>query len=553
MIDLRQAATRPLFRVALESNLRRLGLRRKVYAHFVDAVRLQLDADAAWLLRTPEGEGFRSRTVDGDAALCEPALAAAFARAEHPEIPRDRLLAPVRVYDRLVAVAGAGRRGRDFELGDGRLLSRLCEVLAGDLERREDERLERVLDRLRSKVVAELRPRDLAYQILDGLYELVDYDHSAALLTLDEAAGVFRVQAEKIVWRKAKSAFVGHEIAADPALIQAVKNPRGLRLRGEEGTAAESDAEALRRRLDYHAGRPGTPPVASLLAAPLFFEEEFLGFLKMAGWRRPPFDRRDVDVVERFLPMAAVAVRNAHDRLALEDQAIRAEVRAGLSVLARAVAHDVNNAMGALLPLAQQARDDVARGEIDRDTLAGDLDQIIGNARLCKRIFGNMLRLGLERDGSGPLNVNRAVEEMLPLLEPQLRRGGVELRLELAPELPQVRFSQHHFERIVWNLVRNALEAMAGADGRLTLASRARPGGGVVLAVSDSGPGIPPEEIERVAEPFYTTKSQGTGLGLAICRSLAWHNGGSFRIASAAGRGTTVEIGLPAAAEEGAA
>jgi signal transduction histidine kinase len=569
MIDL-SAVPPALLVPVLEGNLRRLEKRHKVYDHLLEAVRVDLGADAAWLDRGRRGGG--ERLVAGDEGLCafewssrvlaegrpgsvsEPGEAGgeaprgrAAAATERSSPPPDVLLQRVDVDGRLHAVLGAARAGRPFEIGQGRRLGRLAAVLAQDLERRNEERLGRVLDRIREKVVSALRPQDLAYQILDGLHQLVRYDHSAALLTWHQEAGVFRVAAEKIVWTKAKSAFIGHEVKAAPELLAALRSPVAVRLL-QPGVALAEQDRPLRALLDYYHGR-AIPEVRDLLCAPLFVEDEFLGMLKIADHRGRAFDAQDARVVERFLPAAAVSLRNVRMKQALEDQAMQAEIRAGLVTLARAVAHDVNNAIGAILPLAEQAREDLREGAFDPRELAKDLDLIIDKAALCKRIFSNMLRVAGKRSGGGPVDLRQVVDEMLPIFESQTATGQVRLEVEIPPGLPCVRFSKHHLERVLWNLVTNAIEAMGSRGGRVLIQGRADGSGGVQLSVHDDGPGIEAELLAKVVEPFFTTKPNGTGLGLSLVRSLVWQNEGDLEIASEPGRGTEVRLHLAGAAQ----
>ena len=615
MIDLAKVP-HELFAPILAGNLRRVAPARKLVGHFLEAVRLRLAADACWLTHGGRGERLLpgGRLLCGDPLLCDEALAGSYLRREYPVIPPGLALASVAVHGRQVAVVCAAWRGGAVEPAARRALERLCGVLEEELARREEERLTRVLDRIREKIVSELRPLDLAYQILDGLHQLVEYDHSAAFLAYDGESGAFRVEAEKIVWTKAKSPFVGREIPVSPERIARICRAIEIREMGGGGeepavaaapagaepamaraagaasaepaaeptspAAPEDDREEFGELLDYQL-EAGMPPVTSLLWAPLFFGDEFLGILKMAAWRRPPFARRDVEVVERFLPAAAVSMRNARVNRSLEMQAVEAEVKASLVTLAAAVAHDVNNAVGSILPLAQQMRFELRHprldesGRVERETLDRDLSVIIDNARLCQRIFSNMLRVaGAGRSSEGPVDPAQVVAETMPLLLALAGRRGIEIALDLAPDLPPVRFRRQDLQHIVLNLVRNSLEALApggpgepprggsGGGGRVVIAlnlsdgsdgsegSEAakgakgakgtkgvqRQGGGegagVELSVADDGPGIPPELLPKVQEPFFSTRPGGTGLGLAICRALAWQNGATLSIES---------------------
>lgn len=530
------------FTGGLEYNLERLGSAPKVYDHFLAAVGVHLEADAVWLRRSVRERRLVSEDFQqGTPRYRDDDVIGAFSRQERPELPRNLLLSPIKLGDRLVGVVGAERHGGDFERGRGRALNRLAYVLARDLARREEERHTRVLDSIKEKVVAELRPRDLAYQILDGLYQLVHFDHSAALLIHERDRGVLRVDAEKIAWTKSKSAFIGHEIALSPEVERALAFPAGISISPAD---ADADSNALFELLYFHRGE-AIPEPTSILCAPLYFDSELLGVLKLAALTRLPFDARDKEVTERFLPAAAVALRNARERVSLENQALQAEIRAGLVTLARAISHDVNNAMGSLLPLAEQVRDDLRDGSTDAPTLVQDMDVVIEKAALCKQIFGNMLKLGIARHGRGPVDVNATVNEMLPVLKSQAQSRGVEVSLDLGSNVPVIAFSKEHLERILWNLVTNASEAIGEGSGSIVIRTRGNGKQGPTLTVEDDGPGVSAEELAKVMQPFYTTKENGSGLGLSICRALAWQYGGNLRLESKTGVGTRAIVSLP--------
>jgi two-component system NtrC family sensor kinase len=542
MIDLRKAPPE-LFAQVLDSNLQGIGPVRKLYGHFTDAILYRLGADCAWMVG---GDG-EVRVLRGDASVGDFGRAVAFLRDKRPPATKKVALARVTVFGRQVAVAGVACRDRDLNQSARRTLDRLCNVLSQELARREEKRLAKVLDRIRGKIVSELRPRDLAYQILDGLHQLVDYDHSSAFLTFEPTDSVFRIEAEKMVWTKGKSAFVGHEIPAAMDLIERLAQERSIRcLTGELG------GEPCWDFLHYHRGR-GIPFPASVLCAPLFFGGEFLGLLKLAAWKRRPFDRWDVEVVERFLPAAAASIRNARLNMSLERQAIQAELKATLVTLASTVAHDVNNAVGTILPLVQQVRADLRAGEFDLETLDKDLELVVEKARLCKRIFGNMLRVARAgRSGDGPVDANQVVKETVPFFQGQAARRGIETVLDLEGGLPCVRFSRNDLQHIVLNLVSNSLEAMTDVGSRVVISTRVSDEGAAVLTVADDGPGIEPELLDKVQEPFFSTKHGGVGLGLALCRSMAWQNGGALEIESAPGEGTRVTVDLRLAQGDGA-
>jgi signal transduction histidine kinase len=121
----------------------------------------------------------------------------------------------------------------------------------------------------------------------------------------------------------------------------------------------------------------------------------------------------------------------------------------------------------------------------------------------------------------------------------------VNVRVDLAPEVPEVEADADQIKRVLLNVINNALDAMGETGGELRL-STAPEDGGVVIRVDDDGPGL--EDVERIFEPHYTTKVKGTGLGLAIARQIVAEHGGRIHAESSPGRGTRVQIHLPAAA-----
>jgi signal transduction histidine kinase len=118
------------------------------------------------------------------------------------------------------------------------------------------------------------------------------------------------------------------------------------------------------------------------------------------------------------------------------------------------------------------------------------------------------------------------------------------VRLDLADGLPEIQADADQFKRVLLNVVNNALEAMERRDGEIHVTTRAGERE-VVVAVADQGPGV--EDVERIFEPYYTTKVKGTGLGLAIARQIVEEHRGRITVESRIGRGTTVKIRIPPA------
>jgi signal transduction histidine kinase len=129
---------------------------------------------------------------------------------------------------------------------------------------------------------------------------------------------------------------------------------------------------------------------------------------------------------------------------------------------------------------------------------------------------------------------------------------GVRLERAVEPGLPPVRVDRDQILQVLLNLVRNGEEAMAAAGGTLRVAARLD-AGDVLLEVSDTGPGIPAEDLPRVLEPYFTTKAGGTGLGLAIAERIVRENGGRLEVRSTPGAGATFAVRIPASRASGPA
>jgi signal transduction histidine kinase len=124
-------------------------------------------------------------------------------------------------------------------------------------------------------------------------------------------------------------------------------------------------------------------------------------------------------------------------------------------------------------------------------------------------------------------------------------RSGIELSVNMPEDLPEVACSQSDLEQVFLNLLTNAREATP-PGGRITVTVRLTERV-VEISITDSGCGIPAENLPRVLEPFFTTKPHGNGLGLSICRSVLWEVDGTLMIQSEPGNGTHVHIGVPQA------
>jgi C4-dicarboxylate-specific signal transduction histidine kinase len=150
------------------------------------------------------------------------------------------------------------------------------------------------------------------------------------------------------------------------------------------------------------------------------------------------------------------------------------------------------------------------------------------------------------------VNINEVIEETLGLIRGDALRNNVSLQTELGSRLPPVLGDRVQLQQMVLNLVMNGIEAIRTLDDRtrqLRIRSARDEANQVVVAIADSGPGIDPQVVGRIFEPFYTTKPQGTGMGLAISRSIIEAHGGRLWAEPNTPRGATFQCTLPASIE----
>jgi len=341
------------------------------------------------------------------------------------------------------------------------------------------------------------------------------------------------------------------------------------------------------RRIRFPAGRLLPPDVLELdrqgtfLVFPVVHEQELLGVIAFdhrEGNNPYIAFRNQIAVVLRNIRLHQEVLRKTmlHER-SVQDRLSAAKRLEALSVLAGGVAHDLNNALGPMLAVPDVIMNQLTRLVTDQAALADlreDVDSIKTAAKRAAQTIKDLLTLG--RQGRRPkadLELNRLVKSCL-LASPWAAGADVakiELRLELSPEPLPLHGAESQLARAVSNLLRNAMEAVASNGGpsaaggqvkvstsRVNLATARAgfeaipPGQYLALAISDTGCGIPAEDMDRVFEPFFTSKrsgeDSGTGLGLAIVMGVVKEHDGFIDVSSRVGAGTTFTIYLPAGA-----
>ncbi len=219
--------------------------------------------------------------------------------------------------------------------------------------------------------------------------------------------------------------------------------------------------------------------------------------------------------------------------------------------MAAGLAHELNQPLTVISGYARACAERIRRERVSRKELLGPLETIAQEAdragEIIRRLW-NLISKGETR--RSPVDVNDLIREIAAFMESDCRQHDVTLKLDLAPSLPAILADRIQIQQVVLNLARNACEAVArGGTGR-HVTVRSLPSGPewVVVSVHDEGPGVPPDVIEHIFEPFFSTKDSGLGMGLTISRSIIDAHGGHLSVRNGPGGGATFELTVPVAA-----
>jgi PAS domain S-box-containing protein len=239
-----------------------------------------------------------------------------------------------------------------------------------------------------------------------------------------------------------------------------------------------------------------------------------------------------------------------------QEKALASQKLESLGVLAAGVAHDFNNLLGGIMASSELQIHDLAEASPARETL----ERISAIASQGTEIVRElMIYAGQENPHFEEVDLGELVREMLPLLSVSISKT-VALKIDLRAGVPLIRANPAQIRQVVMNLIINASDALKEQDGAISLSlmpvdtpntgsdscvQTASTGSWVRLEVRDSGCGMTDEILTRIFDPFFTTKGMGRGLGLAAIRGIIDSHGGTIRVASRPGEGTTFEILLP--------
>ncbi len=261
----------------------------------------------------------------------------------------------------------------------------------------------------------------------------------------------------------------------------------------------------------------------------------------------PLFDRKDGSRGGVVLVLRDRTIENSLRQLVADRESLSAFGR-----IAAGIAHEVKNPLGGIRGAAEilSARSSDAKSRDAAELIVREVERIAG------LVDDLMVFTRGEDVRFVPLNIHRVLDGVIDLLAMDPIGSGVAVKREFDPSLPELMGDADRLTQVFHNIVRNALEAMDGCGGELVIKTRmafdprvgTEPDGSapaLFVEIADTGPGIEPEVLEKIATPFFTTRSGGTGLGLAVSRHWVARHGGSLRIESQPGAGTRVRVALP--------
>lgn len=215
----------------------------------------------------------------------------------------------------------------------------------------------------------------------------------------------------------------------------------------------------------------------------------------------------------------------------IQEQLAQAQKMESIGQLVAGIAHEINTPMGIILGYAQLLLEE----EKSESQTYNDLKIIEKQTRICKKIVADLLRFSRRTESSmKPLNINDTIEDVLSVVEHTFKLDRVSLVRRLEPDLPAIVGDKEKLKQALINLVNNAFDAING-KGMITISTYYNVQlDELIISVVDTGHGIPPGKIDRIFDPFYTTKpvGKGTGLGLAVTFGIIQEHKGKIEVES---------------------
>jgi len=225
-----------------------------------------------------------------------------------------------------------------------------------------------------------------------------------------------------------------------------------------------------------------------------------------------------------------------------QNQLIQSEKLASLGKLAAGVAHEINSPLTGILTYSSL----LLKTKEDTNPEKEDLEVIVNETNRCKRIVKGLLDFARQTEPQKVLSdINEVIEKSINLISHQATMQNVKIEEKIKPDLPKIMIDVGQVQQVFMNILLNAVEAMP-QEGTLTVSSGTEDEM-VAIRFTDTGIGIPEENLPKIFDPFFTTKKQGkgTGLGLSVSYGIIERHRGKLEVESKVGKGTTFTVKLP--------
>jgi two-component system NtrC family sensor kinase len=261
-----------------------------------------------------------------------------------------------------------------------------------------------------------------------------------------------------------------------------------------------------------------------------------------------PYSRSEVGVLQRTFQEMLVSLRERarHQQAESDLRLLQSEKQASVGRLAAGVAHEINNPLTGVLTFTHML---LKRQDIDAE-MREDLQTIAAATERVRKIVKGLLDFSRQSKlEPQPTDINGLINGTIPLVANQALVKGVLFCFNAGPDIPVRTVDRNQFQSVLLNIILNALDATERGghidiDTNLALSQGRK---GIEIRISDTGHGIAAEHLERIFDPFYTTKEvgKGTGLGLSVSQGIVERHGGHIRVQSQVGKGSTFTIWLP--------
>jgi PAS domain S-box-containing protein len=408
----------------------------------------------------------------------------------HVDIQR-HLNLPVFDGNRIVAVAGVGNKDEEYDESDVRQLTLLMNGMWWQIKRQRTE------EALTAEVERGVYFRDLLIRTcMDGI---VGSDVDGEILTFNEtAARILGYEPEEVTKKMNVNELYTSGQAQE--IYEKLHDP------GFGGEGLLENYETSMRHKDGSV-------VPVWLSARVIYEKD-----------------RELGVVGHF--------KDLRERKRMEEELLRSERLAVLGKMAAHISHEIKNPLMLIGGFARQVLKDPAADPLkNQEKLQIIVDEV-------HRLEDFLVEVGSYAKFSEPQkhpgDLNALVQETCQRLEPTLLESKIDLVLQLDPQLPKILFDPTHLRQVILNIAKNGIEAM-DAGGTLTIIT-GRQAERIFLQICDTGSGIPPEILEKIFQPFFSSKPKGSGLGLAISQKIIQAHQGEITIESESQQGTRVTI-----------